>query len=134
MSVRVSILTISDRSSRGEREDLSGPALKSQVNDQGWEVVHKSVVPDDLETIKETLSSWADTCGSAEGPRPLQHNPTHPTPRPVHGRGVFVLTWARSGNRRISVSDTEICMFHSGDASWGHTITDSCNIFMWIYL
>jgi molybdenum cofactor synthesis domain-containing protein len=61
MSVRVSILTISDRSSRGEREDLSGPALISQVDDQGWEVVHKSIVPDDLETIKETLSSWADS-------------------------------------------------------------------------
>ena len=44
MSVRVSILTISDRSSRGERDDLSGPALKAQINDQGWEVVHMSIV------------------------------------------------------------------------------------------
>jgi molybdenum cofactor synthesis domain-containing protein len=61
MSVRVSILTISDRSFQGERDDLSGPALKYKINGQGWEVAHMDVVPDDLQTIKKTLSTWADS-------------------------------------------------------------------------
>lgn len=61
MSIRVSILTISDRSFRGERDDLSGPALKTQVSDLGWEIVHMNIVPDDLDTIKKKLSSWADS-------------------------------------------------------------------------
>jgi len=61
MPIRVSILTISDRSFRGERDDLSGPALKSQAIQQGWKVVQTSVVPDDLEAIKNKLSSWADS-------------------------------------------------------------------------
>jgi len=61
MSVRVSILTISDRSFRGERDDLSGPALQTHVSSQGWEIVQLSIVPDELEAIKNKLSSWADS-------------------------------------------------------------------------
>ncbi|MGD8458267.1 MAG: MogA/MoaB family molybdenum cofactor biosynthesis protein [Anaerolineales bacterium] len=60
MSVRVSILTISDRSFQGEWDDLSGPALETQISGQGWEVVRTGIVPDDLEAIKKELSSWAD--------------------------------------------------------------------------
>ena len=58
--IRVGILTVSDRSSRGEREDLSGPALKTLVQEQGWEVSVSSIVPDNLEVIKSTLISWVD--------------------------------------------------------------------------
>jgi molybdenum cofactor synthesis domain-containing protein len=61
MSVRVSILTVSDRSSRGERDDLSGPALKEIIENQGWEVANIEVIPDNLLPIKNTLSSWADS-------------------------------------------------------------------------
>lgn len=61
MSVRVSILTISDRSSRGEREDLSGPALNDLVSSQGWKVVFSEIIPDDLITIQETLITWSDS-------------------------------------------------------------------------
>ena len=35
----VGILTISDRSSRGEREDLGGPLLKELIEEVGFEVV-----------------------------------------------------------------------------------------------
>ena len=58
--IRVGILTVSDRSSRGEREVLSGPALKTLVQEQGWEVSVSSIVPDNLEVIKSTLISWVD--------------------------------------------------------------------------
>lgn len=55
------ILTISDRSSRGERPDASGPVLAESVTVQGWRVVRTDVIPDDFEAIKSTLSAWADS-------------------------------------------------------------------------
>ena len=60
MSVRVSILTISDRSSRGEREDLSGPALHDLIISEKWEVIRTDIIPDDLELILDTLATWSD--------------------------------------------------------------------------
>lgn len=54
------ILTISDRSSRGEREDTSGPALEKVAGVRGWVVQEKLIIPDDLKTISETLVLWAD--------------------------------------------------------------------------
>jgi len=61
MTLRIGILTSSDRSSRGERPDLSGPALADLVTAQGWTVAHTAIVPDDLEVLRETLSTWADS-------------------------------------------------------------------------
>ena len=60
MVMRFGILTISDRSSRGERVDSSGPILEELILSQGEVVVKKDIVPDDLETLKEILVSWAD--------------------------------------------------------------------------
>jgi len=60
MARRIGILPVSDRSSRGERPDASGPALESAVIAQGWAVVQKAIVPDDREAIQETLADWAD--------------------------------------------------------------------------
>lgn len=61
MDIRVSILTISDRSSRGERPDTSGPALADLVISQGWQVFKQEIVPDDLDIIKEKFQSWSDS-------------------------------------------------------------------------
>ena len=60
MTLRFGILTSSDRSARGERPDLSGPALGRLVIEQGWKVTCTAIVPDDLEILRETLSTWAD--------------------------------------------------------------------------
>lgn len=59
MILRFGILTASDRSARGERPDLSGPALAELIASQGWEVVCQAVLPDDLTALRETLSAWA---------------------------------------------------------------------------
>jgi len=53
------ILTISDRSSLGERDDLSGPVLSNAVHDAGWEVDRTGIVADDIESIKSTLIEWS---------------------------------------------------------------------------
>ena len=58
--IRTAILTISDRSSRGEREDLSGPALVQEANSLGWQVVRTNILPDDLASIQTLLAHWCD--------------------------------------------------------------------------
>jgi molybdopterin adenylyltransferase len=61
MTLRFGILTSSDRSSRGERPDLSGPALAELVTAQGWRVSHTAILPDELDVLSDTLSTWADS-------------------------------------------------------------------------
>lgn len=61
MTVRFGILTLSDRSSRGERADSSGPALASLIQAEGWSVVKQSLLPDDESAIRQILISWADS-------------------------------------------------------------------------
>ena len=59
--LRFGLLTISDRSVRGERPDASGPALENAITAQGWQVVRKGLVADDLLEIRTKLISWADS-------------------------------------------------------------------------
>ena len=61
MTIRFGILTLSDRSSRGERPDSSGPALVDLVQAEGWSVVKQSLLPDEESGIQEILRSWADS-------------------------------------------------------------------------
>ena len=57
-------MTISDRSSRGERDDASGPAIAELIHARlGWEAAETAVVPDEAATIGETLVDWADRLG-----------------------------------------------------------------------
>lgn len=59
--LRVGVLTISDRASRGEYEDRSGPAIRRFVAERlGGEVVQSGIVPDDRERIAATLRAWCD--------------------------------------------------------------------------
>jgi len=60
VTLRFAILTVSDRSSRGERPDASGPALKERVLAQGWQVLREDIAPDDILVLKDTLVQWAD--------------------------------------------------------------------------
>lgn len=55
LAIDVTVLTISDRSSRGERDDLSGPALCQAVHQLGWNLVSYSVLPDDFSAIQNFL-------------------------------------------------------------------------------
>lgn len=61
--IRIAILTVSDRSSRGERPDLSGPALVQSVTDHGWLVVETGIVPDGIDPVKQQIIAWCDTSG-----------------------------------------------------------------------
>lgn len=65
MTLRVAIVTVSDRSAAGEREDRSGPALAEAVTSGGGEVVRRDLVPDDPEGIAALLS---DICDGPDAP------------------------------------------------------------------
>lgn len=60
--IRIGVLTVSDRASRGERPDLSGPALKQAIADGlfGAMVVESAVIPDECDRIAGMLARWAD--------------------------------------------------------------------------
>lgn len=60
MEIRVGVLTISDRSYRAERLDLSGPTLIEAIQKQGWIVAASAIVADDLEQIILRLTKWSD--------------------------------------------------------------------------
>jgi len=63
-SVVVGIITISDRASGGEYEDLGGPALQKVAAASGWQVLAEAIVPDDSKRIQETIRSFAQQgCG-----------------------------------------------------------------------
>ena len=58
--MRIAILTVSDRAAGGQRQDLSGPALRAKVEARGWRVSYLAVVPDEQAEIERQLISWAD--------------------------------------------------------------------------
>jgi molybdopterin adenylyltransferase len=60
MTIRFGILTVSDRSARGEREDASGPVLARLVEEYAWTVSRRSTLPDNESAIRELLIAWAD--------------------------------------------------------------------------
>jgi molybdopterin-guanine dinucleotide biosynthesis protein MobB len=59
--MKAAILTLSDRSSRGERADASGPALEAWLAERGVSIPFKEIIPDDEETIVVKLMGWADS-------------------------------------------------------------------------
>jgi molybdopterin adenylyltransferase len=64
MQIVAGIITISDRASAGEYEDLGGPALKEFAQKSGWQVLCEAIVRDDLVQIQETIRSFArQGCG-----------------------------------------------------------------------
>ena len=58
---RVAIVTSSDTGYRGEREDLSGPAIREIVEKNGYEVVSEDVLPDDRKMLSERMAEIADS-------------------------------------------------------------------------
>jgi molybdopterin adenylyltransferase len=76
--MRVAVLTVSDTVAKGDREDLSGPALVAVCRGLGWEVTSALRVSDDAANIREQLRTLADsgrvdlvltTGGTGIGPR-----------------------------------------------------------------
>ena len=63
MSVKAAVITVSDKGSRGEREDTSGPAVAEMLREAGFEVSYQSIIPDEQPVIEAELIKCADTLG-----------------------------------------------------------------------
>jgi len=61
--IRAAVITVSDKGSRGEREDLSGPEAVRLLAAQAIEVACTLVVPDEPDLIKAALIDCADRLG-----------------------------------------------------------------------
>ena len=57
---KVAIITVSDRGSKGERKDLSGPLIQEMVKGLPAEVIHYEIIPDEKEKIIQALKKSAD--------------------------------------------------------------------------
>jgi len=75
---RAIIMTISDSASRGDREDLSGPAAGKILEQLGCDVLQIAILPDEMRTIQESLLGYCQvgvadlvvtTGGTGLGPR-----------------------------------------------------------------
>lgn len=58
--MRVGILTVSDKGSRGEREDASGPAIADCLRAAGYEPAWYGIVPDEKTVISDHLIALCD--------------------------------------------------------------------------
>jgi molybdenum cofactor synthesis domain-containing protein len=58
--IKAAVLTISDKGSRGEREDKSGEVIKEKLGHINAEVVAYEIVPDEREIISQTIRRFAD--------------------------------------------------------------------------
>jgi len=78
MKIKVAVLTVSDSCTEGGREDISGQTIREILREDIYEVCEKKIVPDDRQTIAETLRNFSDeqgidlvltTGGTGLGPR-----------------------------------------------------------------
>ena len=98
--MRAGVLTISDKASRGERADTSGPAIAELLASIDATVDRSDVVADERHLIADTLRSWADsddldviitTGGTGLGPRDVTPEATAEIiERPVPGLGELM--------------------------------------------
>lgn len=60
MMFQAAVITVSDKGFLGQRQDTSGPALVSLLQENGYEVVHTRIVPDDRDAIRDALLACTD--------------------------------------------------------------------------
>ncbi|MBI5893786.1 MAG: molybdopterin adenylyltransferase [Deltaproteobacteria bacterium] len=58
--ITVGILTMSDKGSRGEREDLSGKEIERMIKSLPTEIKAYEIIPDETEIISKKLIEFAD--------------------------------------------------------------------------
>jgi molybdenum cofactor synthesis domain-containing protein len=100
MRIRAAVLTISDKASRGQRQDTSGEAIRELLESIDADVQQAETIPDEADRISDVLSAWADsgqvdlvvsTGGTGLGPRDVTPEATaRIVERPVPGLGEMM--------------------------------------------
>ncbi len=60
MTIHAAVITVSDKGSRGEREDLSGGEIIAMLKTIGAEVLYSKIIPDEKDIIEQTLMEYTD--------------------------------------------------------------------------
>ncbi|MEI8172293.1 MAG: MogA/MoaB family molybdenum cofactor biosynthesis protein [Deltaproteobacteria bacterium] len=60
MIISAGVITVSDKGSRGEREDKSGMEVINLLKGIGADIVQTAIIPDEVDQIKKTLVEYAD--------------------------------------------------------------------------
>lgn len=60
MNYSAAVITMSDKGAQGLRQDTAGDAVEQILKDNDWDVVYRTLIPDDFEQIKEELLKCAD--------------------------------------------------------------------------
>jgi len=63
IKITSAIITVSDRSSRGEREDKSGPVIRELLESIGAEIKDYLIVPDEKDVIADSMKKFSDETG-----------------------------------------------------------------------
>jgi molybdopterin adenylyltransferase len=58
--IKTAIITISDKGSRGERVDGTGPAIKELIEGKGYSVEYYNMIPDEIDIIEHELRALCD--------------------------------------------------------------------------
>jgi molybdenum cofactor synthesis domain-containing protein len=61
--ITAGVLTISDKASKGLRKDESGEIVARVLEEYGFSVLRKEIIPDNQQTIVDTLVEWVDREG-----------------------------------------------------------------------
>jgi molybdopterin adenylyltransferase len=59
VDITVAVLTLSDKGSKGERRDESGPLIREMLRDIKAEITYYDILPDEKELIKEKLIEYS---------------------------------------------------------------------------
>lgn len=79
--IKTAVLTVSDKGSRGEREDTAGPELARLVSELGAVVDDRKIVPDDPDKIAASVTEWSEQgfnlvlCTGGTGLSPRDNTP-----------------------------------------------------------
>lgn len=92
---RAVVITISDRCAAGQAADESGPAIIERLGGLDASVVHREIIPDDIDRIRATVETWlgrvqlvVTTGGTGVAPRDVTPEAVVPLiDRPLPGFG-----------------------------------------------
>jgi molybdopterin adenylyltransferase len=107
------IITCSDASSRGEREDRSGPAVRELLKSAGYSAGNPVIVPDEIKAIATAIRSAADrgarlivtTGGTGIGPRDITPEATLTVcEKTIPGFGELMRTASLLKTRKAALS------------------------------
>lgn len=60
---KAGVLTLSDKGSKGQREDISGVIIQDLLKEHGIETRIYEIIPDEADILQQRLISWTDELG-----------------------------------------------------------------------